>query len=1005
MGLSLSESSADYQVPEVAEFESLAALCDEFLCIFGEDGTLEYANKSFLMTFGYDAAELTSLSIFGLTHPDDRERTRNAFGLDERNSSIRDFEHRWLDKNGGYRRLKWRARYQPPSKRICAIGQPADESIQDTQVSSIRNVKFSRYAMDNAVDPVYWIDSQGRNVYVNAAACKSLGYTHEEMLELSVPDYDPLFPRDDWDESFRKFASGELTNFETVHRRKDGQEFPVELSLSVVEADGDQFICVFVHDISERKRDARIMQQLRFAADNSIDAVYIYRIDARILYVNESACNSLGYSRKELLNMTIFDLDPALTKETWMWDWNHRRAGNNQALESQHYRKDGSIMPVEIAVSLTEIDGVEYSCAFVRDISERKQSIRHMEQLQFAIENAADAIFICSIDGSINYANEGACRSLGYSQDELQSMTILDIDPDYSVEAVQVEQQKARLKGNRTLESRHRRKDGSFFPVEVTFNIKSFDGEDYACNIVRDISERKASAKQTEELLFAIENAIDAVYIYTEDGVVSYANKAASTALGYSPDELKNLTIHDLMPEDRRKYWREIWKQGRAGTFRTLTSKHRRKDGTYYPIEISFGVKEFEGMEYACAFVRDITERKAASRQMEELRLAVENANDAVYLYGDDFKIYYANKAACDALGYSLEELTNMAVYDLDVNFQMTELEKLRALVRANELKPLETLHRRKDGSLLPVEISAVIADFEGAEYSAAFARDISERKKAEAQLSEYQEHLEELVRSRTAELEIAQQALVRKEKLAVLGQLTGIVAHELRNPLGTIRSSLYLLKTKLQSPTNDVTRALGRAERNIIRCDKIIDELLDYTRTRPLNSLPVMLNDWLTGLVDEYEFAPEIEVQTEFGPDSKVQIEPDRFRRCVVNLLSNACEAMLEDASDKPKLLRIQTRLEAEDIEIAIEDTGIGIPEDKLKNIFEPLYSSKGFGVGLGLAVVEQVMKQHKGSVSVDSTEGKGTRVALKLPLNAKFSKDGDDNRRTLRVDPTGKV
>jgi PAS domain S-box-containing protein len=865
MGLSTSQPAADSQMLEFAKFEALAALCDEYLCVTEENGTLEYANSSFLKALGYEADELASLSIFQLTHPDDLERTRTAFGIGERDSPMPDFEHRCLDKSGNYRRLNWRTCYQPLSNCICAVGRPADAYDQGSETNSSQNVSFSQYAMDNAVDPVYWIDRRGRNVYINAAACDSLGYSHEEMLELSVPDYDPLFPQDNWDESFRKFASGELTNFETVHRRKDGREFPVELSLSVVEAEGDQFICAFVHDISERKRAVQLLTQFRFAADNSLDAVYMYGIDARIFYVNQSACNALGYSREELCNMTVFDLDPGLTEDAWTSDWLHRRAGNNQTLESRHRRKDGSMLPVEIAVSLTEIDGVEYSCAFVRDISERKESLRQMEQLNFAIDNA-----------------------------------------------------------------------------------------------------------------------VDAVYIYTEDGVINYANKAACKSLGYSPEEVLRLTIFDLMPDDRHQYWREIWKQGRTGTFHSLTSKHRRKDGSYYPIEITFGVKEFEGSEYACAFVRDITERKTATRQMEELRLAVENAADAVYLYDANFKIYYANRAACEGLGYRLDELTGMAVYDLDANFRIADLEKLQALVRAKELKPFETLHRRKDGGLVPVEISAVKADFEGTEYSASFARDITDRKKVEAELREYREHLEELVKQRTAELESAQQALVRKEKLAVLGQLTGIVAHELRNPLGTIRSSLYLLKSNLQSQSNDVTRALARAERNIIRCDKIIGELLDYTRTRPLNPMPVTLSSWLNEVIEEYELPPEIEVETDFDPDIKVKIEPDRLRRCVINVLSNACDAMLEDGAHKPKLLRIQTRQNPGDIEVIIEDTGVGIPEGKLEDIFEPLYSTKGFGVGLGLAVVEQIMKQHMGSVAIASTEGEGTRVSLKLPLNA---------------------
>ncbi len=271
---------------------------------------------------------------------------------------------------------------------------------------------------------------------------------------------------------------------------------------------------------------------------------------------------------------------------------------------------------------------------------------------------------------------------------------------------------------------------------------------------------------------------------------------------------------------------------------------------------------------------------------------------------------------------------------------------------------------------------------------------DIQDRKRAEKELTQYRNHLEDLVRERTKALESAQRELMRKERLATLGQLTGTVAHELRNPLGTVRGSLFSISERVSGDDEGVKRAIARAERNIVRCDGIIEELLNYTRTAELDLRPTVLDDWLGGVLDEQRLPEEVEVRRDLRSGVVCEIDRERFRRCVINVVDNACEAMTKNGSEEgketdggEKRLTVATGMREDRIEIRFTDTGSGIPADELDRIFEPLYSTKSFGVGLGLPTVNQIIEQHGGGVEIESKPDRGTTVTLWLPFGSEGS------------------
>ncbi|MDP6882623.1 MAG: ATP-binding protein, partial [Rhodospirillales bacterium] len=260
--------------------------------------------------------------------------------------------------------------------------------------------------------------------------------------------------------------------------------------------------------------------------------------------------------------------------------------------------------------------------------------------------------------------------------------------------------------------------------------------------------------------------------------------------------------------------------------------------------------------------------------------------------------------------------------------------------------------------------------------------RALDRQGRAEAKVRELNLTLERRVEERTAELRQANEELLRKERLAALGQLTATVAHELRNPLGTIRTSFAVVNRQAGAAEGMLRRALDRIERNIGRCDRIISELLDFTRVRELKSVPTPVDSWLADFFREYAMPPQVAVSRQpRAPGAFVCIDRDQFRRALVNVTDNACQAMGDDG-DGAGRLTVATRQADDGVEITITDTGPGMTADVMARVFEPLYSTKGFGVGLGLPTVKQIMERHGGGIEFVSKEGVGTQAVLWLPL-----------------------
>lgn len=256
-------------------------------------------------------------------------------------------------------------------------------------------------------------------------------------------------------------------------------------------------------------------------------------------------------------------------------------------------------------------------------------------------------------------------------------------------------------------------------------------------------------------------------------------------------------------------------------------------------------------------------------------------------------------------------------------------------------------------------------------------------RKRAEIELADYKDKLEQLVQERTQQLEEAQAELLQSERLATLGRLTATVSHELRNPLGTIQTAIFTIDDSLErNDFNQTKRALELAERNILRCVKIIEDLTDYTRVKKLNMVETEVDEWLAITIDEIEIPENIQLVKDLNCGSTANFDNEKLRQVIVNLVNNAVDALGESAS-REKVLKISSRRLDDHFEIIVSDTGIGMSAETLLEVFTPLFSTKGFGVGLGMVIVKNIVERHSGTISIDSDTGRGTTITLHLPVD----------------------
>lgn len=607
------------------------------------------------------------------------------------------------------------------------------------------------------------------------------------------------------------------------------------------------------------------------------------------------------------------------------------------------------------------------------------ESLQESEEKLHSIFRVAPTGIGMVINRSLIEANDRFCEMTGYTREELIGLEASGIyaSPDAFEFVGREKYRQIAEGGSGSVETRLKRKDGTI--IDVLMSSTPIDPEDFGRGVVftaLDITDYKKAEQALEDEAvrrrMLVEQSRDGIVILDNDGKVFEANKRFAEMLRYTPDEVKELHVWDWDTQWPRKHLMEMIRSvDEAGD--RFETYHRRKDGTIYDVEISTNGAICSGQKLIFCVCRDITDRKQAEAALhkseEKYRQVVENATEAIFVAQDD-KIKFTNQRTAKIMGYAQEEILSAPfsqfIYPDDrqlVNKRYTE--HLKGLENADSYDFRVVC---KSGEIKWVQVNAISIEWEGRRATLNFGSDITERKQLERERQ-------------------------RIDKLESVGTLAGGIAHDFNNILTGILGNISLAIMKAQAHNDDINEILKEAEKASLRAKDLTQQLLTFARGgAPVKKL-VSINQLLSDTVSFALRGSNVDCQFSMPDDlGQVEIDEGQIGQVISNLVLNARQSMptggiVQVTAENVKVHADQHAEQdiplqpGEYIKIAVTDHGIGIPSQYIDKIFDPYFTTKQTGSGLGLATCYSIVHNHNGHIVVESEVGAGSTFYMYLP------------------------
>ncbi|MGZ5858561.1 MAG: PAS domain S-box protein, partial [Burkholderiaceae bacterium] len=660
---------------------------------------------------------------------------------------------------------------------VISVARDMTERKQAAEALAASEREFRTLA-ESLPDNIVRYDQEGRVIYVNPVLEKTLGTIVSKMLGTTVRERFPNGEYDDYAQLLDAvLTSGEIGEIEKIVTPPYSNLHLVHSIRMIAECDENgEVIGVLAigRDITERKLAEQALRESEEKYRTLIQkiqvAVVVHGADTQILTSNLVAQEILGLSEDQLYGKTATD-------PVWHFFHENGRAASpdeypvNKVLASGKALKNyvlgmhrpGHEPDVWVLVNADPVFGkdgeITQVIATFIDITQRKQAEQLLWLMGFALNQVREAVYIIDQeDLRFLNVNAEACRALGYSREELLELTVFDIDPDAAPEEMANLQCEIDVTSMAVFERRHKTKDGRIFPVEINAQVFEYEGRPTSIALARDITERKAHIQDLQRWRDIFEHAEWGVVIggSSDDGTLGLMNPAFARMHGYAVEELTGQRIAEVFaPEYRESFAEQIVLAHQKG-HHAFESWHVRKDGSVFPvfIDMTTGFGPDGRILHRIINVQDITERKRAEHDIALMSQALSKVHEAAYLMDDNARFLYVNDESCRALGYTRDELLTMAVMDVGPGWTLEMVGNVWQRQRKEgTVQSFEATHRRKDGSLFPVEINASQFEYDGKTYGLALVRDITERKRIEAEIRALNADLEHRVLERTEEL------------------------------------------------------------------------------------------------------------------------------------------------------------------------------------------------------------------------------------------------------------
>jgi PAS domain S-box-containing protein len=483
-----------------------------------------------------------------------------------------------------------------------------------------------------------------------------------------------------------------------------------------------------------------------------------------------------------------------------------------------------------------------------------------------------------------------------------------------------------------------------------------------------------------------VEYSDDAIVSKDLNGIIQSWNKSAERIFGYPAEEAIGKSITIIIPPDRLaeepQILSQIQKGERIDHYETV---RRRKDGTLIDVSLTISpVKDESGVVIgASKIARDITEHKRAEELQRRFAAIVESSDDAIISKDLNGIIQSWNRGAEHVFGYLASEAIGKSVTILIPEGRLDEEPQILGRIRRGEkIDHYETIRRRKDGTLIDIALTvSPIRDSTGTVIGASkIARNITDRKRAEAALQAAHEELEERVKARTASL---------NEAMAQMQEFSYTVSHDLRGPVRAMKGyASAVLEDYGERLDNQGREYLNKIVRGSDRMEQLIRDVLIYSRLArsDIKIEVVSLDELLRDVIDQYPdlHTPNVEVIIQ-KPLLSVKAHPSSLAQAISNLLNNAKKFV---APGKTPRIEICTEKRSDKGRLWVKDNGIGVPplfQSRLFGMFERMHEEDQYeGTGIGLAIVRKAVEKMGGTVGMESDGANGSSFWIELPIAA---------------------
>lgn len=502
-----------------------------------------------------------------------------------------------------------------------------------------------------------------------------------------------------------------------------------------------------------------------------------------------------------------------------------------------------------------------------------------------------------------------------------------------------------------------------------------------------------AARKRTEENLrqseeryrSVINNAGDIIFTMSSEGNYLSLNPAFEKISGWPVQQWVGQSFAPLVPPaDLQLAFDILQKTLREEEVGTFELSVRKKNGDHFTGEFTITPLKQGDSVILLGICRDVTERKQIEETLAEseqkYRAIFDTAPDAIITTDLEGKITTLNSAVEKIIGWTPAEFLNTSyaqwVHEEDLDRANVAFQK----IVAGQVEEVEIRLKCKSGGYRLLDVTAAPRVAHGKLAGAlGFFRDITQRKRMEDEIRKLNDELEVKVRDRTRQLLEAQEELVRKEKLAVLGQVAGSVGHELRNPLGVMNNAAYFLLNTLSDADETTREYLNIIKDEIIRSERIVSDLLDSVRTQPPCPETVDVAQLIEQTVSKLVIPAFVNVKREIR-ETIPPLRVDAMQICQVirNLIENGVDAMPEGGTLE---IRAVDNTPDGTVTVCVRDSGAGMTPEKKDKLFQPLFTTKARGIGLGLVVVKNLTEANGGKVEVQSEPGKGSEFRIILP------------------------